>query len=58
MKTAVDFRAIARDALRGRWLSCAGVGLLAVLMGAAIFGLPSVCSFSGGFTCFSGRFCW
>lgn len=38
MKTAEDFRAIARDALRGRWLSCAGVGLLAVLMGAAIFG--------------------
>ena len=37
MKVSGDFRAIARDALRGRWLQAALVGLLAGLMGAAIF---------------------
>ena len=38
MLLAEDFRAIARDALRGRWLRAAGVGLLAGLLGAGIDG--------------------
>ena len=38
MKLAEDFRAIARDALKGRWLRAVGVGLLAGLMGASIDG--------------------
>lgn len=42
MKLAEDFRAIARDALRGRWGSAALVCLLAGLLGAEIFGAPSM----------------
>lgn len=38
MLLAEDFRAIARDALRGRWLRAVGVGLLAGLLGAGIDG--------------------
>lgn len=38
MLLAEDFRAIARDALKGRWLRAVGVGLLAGLMGASIDG--------------------
>ena len=33
MKTASDFRAIARDALRGKWMTAVIVGLVAVLLG-------------------------
>lgn len=36
MLLAADFRAIARDALKGQWLRAVGIGLLAGLMGAAI----------------------
>lgn len=38
MLLAEDFRALAWDALRGRWKQAAGVGLLAGLMGAALSG--------------------
>lgn len=35
MKYAADFRALARDALRGKWLIAVIVGLVAVLLGGA-----------------------
>ena len=38
MMLAEDFRAVARDALKGQWSRAALVGLLASLMGASIFG--------------------
>ena len=38
MLLSTDFRAMARDALRGKWLSAALIGLLAGLLGANIFG--------------------
>lgn len=38
MLLADDFRAMAQDALRGKWLSAALIGLLAGLLGANIFG--------------------
>ena len=34
MKYASDFRAIARDALRGKWVIAVIVGLVAALLGA------------------------
>ena len=36
MKCAADFRAIARDALRGKWLIAVVTGFVASLMGAGI----------------------
>ena len=36
MKCAEDFRAIARDALRGRWLVAVLTGFVASLLGAGI----------------------
>ena len=38
MLLSTDFRAMARDALQGKWLSAALIGLLAGLLGANIFG--------------------
>lgn len=38
MLLSTDFRAMARDALRGKWRSAALIGLLAGLLGANIFG--------------------
>lgn len=38
MLLASDFRAMARDALQGKWVSAALIGLLAGLLGANIFG--------------------
>ena len=35
MKYAADFRAIARDALRGKWAIAVIVGIVAVLLGGA-----------------------
>ena len=42
MKNASDFRAIARDALRGLWAMAVIVGLLASLMGGTTSGTPSI----------------
>ena len=42
MLLASDFRAMARDALQGKWLSAALIGLLAGLLGANIFGDASI----------------
>ena len=36
MLLAEDFRAMARDALRGRWPGAAGVALLAAFLGATM----------------------
>ena len=44
MLLSTDFRAMARDALRGKWRSAALVSLLAGLLGANIFGNSSVSS--------------
>ena len=38
MLLSTDFRAMARDALRGKWRSAALIGLLAGLLGASISG--------------------
>ena len=42
MKYAADFRSIARDALRGKWLIAVLVGLVAVLLGGGGNGGPEV----------------
>lgn len=42
MKYAADFRSIARDALRGKWLIAVLVGLVAVLLGGGSNGGPEV----------------
>lgn len=42
MKYAADFRSIARDALRGKWLIAVLVGLVAVLLGGAGSGGPEL----------------
>ena len=42
MKYAADFRSIARDALRGKWLIAVLVGLAAVLLGGGSNGGPEV----------------
>lgn len=42
MKYAADFRAIARDALHGRWLLAVAVGLVAVLLGGIGSNGPNV----------------
>ena len=44
MLLSTDFRAMARDALRGKWRSAALISLLAGLLGANIFGNSSVSS--------------
>lgn len=51
MKTASDFRAIARDALRGVWTMAVIVGILASMMGGSTGGAPSVeLNFDSGVT--------
>lgn len=42
MKTASEFRAIARDALRGRWGLAVITGLVAVLLGGSVGDAPTV----------------
>ena len=42
MKTAAEFRAIARDALRGRWGLAVLTGLVAVLLGGPVGDAPTV----------------
>ena len=42
MKTASEFRAIARDALRGRWGLAVITGLVAVLLGGSVRDTPTV----------------
>lgn len=42
MKCAADFRSIARDALRGKWLIAVLVGLVAVLLGGVESGGPEL----------------
>ena len=42
MKTAAEFRAIARDALRGRWGLAVITGLVAVLLGGSVRDTPTV----------------
>lgn len=42
MKYAADFRAIARNALRGVWAMAVIVGMLASLMGGTVGGTPSI----------------
>ena len=46
MKTASEFRAIARDALRGRWGLAVLTGLVAVLLGGPV-GIGTIISVFG-----------
>ena len=42
MKYAADFRSIARDALRGRWVVAVVAGIIAMLVGGLSSGGPEL----------------